>query len=211
MTPAKNMEHPARRLPRQAVTEPGPRNGRDTELMRYLKFLVVMIGVLLPAMALAHGPTRQKITVTTDVAASPAEVWDVIGNFQDMSWHPAVHATNGEGGNEIDATRVLTLGEEGGPTISEILYKYSDEKMSYSYRITEVLVEVLPVTNYSSHLTVIPLDGGGSKIEWRGAFYRGYPNNDPPPELNDEAAIAAVTGVYQAGLDALAARFGGSN
>jgi len=37
---------------------------------------------------------------------------------------------------------------------------------------------------------------------------RGYPNNDPPPELNDEAALAAVTGVYQAGLDALVQRFG---
>ncbi|MEO9777827.1 MAG: SRPBCC family protein [Sedimentitalea sp.] len=179
--------------------------------MRYLKFLIVMIGVMIPAMVLAHGPTRQKITLTTDVAASPAKVWEVIGNFQDMSWHPAVYETAGEGGNEIDATRVLTLGEAGGPTISEILYKFSDEKMSYSYRIMDVLVEVLPVTNYSSHLTVKPLDDGGSQIEWRGAFYRGYPNNDPPPELNDEAAIAAVTGVYQAGLDALAARFGSSN
>ncbi len=44
-------------------------------------------------------------------------------------------------------------------------------------------------------------------IEWKGAFYRGYPNNDPPENLNDEAAIAAVTAVYKAGLDALHARF----
>ena len=92
--------------------------------------------------------------------------------------------------------------------IAEVLYKYDATKMTYSYRITEVAVEVLPVTNYSSHLTVKPLDGGGSLVEWRGAFYRGYPNNDPPPELNDEAAIAAVTGVYQEGLDALVDRFG---
>jgi carbon monoxide dehydrogenase subunit G len=167
-----------------------------------------LTALMLPGMALAHGPTRQKVTLTTEVAADPAEVWEAIGNFQDMSWHPAVHSTKGEGGNEIDATRVLTLGEEGGPTIDEILYKYSDEKMSYSYRITEVAVETLPVTNYSSHLTVKPRDGGGSIVEWRGAFYRGYPNNDPPPELNDEAAIAAVSGVYQAGLDALTERFG---
>ena len=179
--------------------------------MRHLKFLLLMVGLILPAVALAHGPTRQKVTLTTEVAAAPAEVWAVVGNFQDMSWHPAVHATAGEGGNDIDATRLLTLGAEDGPTISEVLYKYSAEKMSYSYRITEVLVEVLPVTNYSSHLTVKPLDAGGSLIEWRGAFYRGYPNNDPPPELNDEAAVAAVTGVYQAGLDALAERFGASN
>ena len=132
--------------------------------MRHLKFLFVFIGVILPATVFAHGPTRQKVTLTTEVAASPAEVWAVIGDFQDMSWHPAVYSSTGEGGNEIDATRVLTLGQEGGPTISEVLYKYSDEKMSYSYRITDVLVEVLPVTNYSSHLTVKALDGGGSMI-----------------------------------------------
>jgi hypothetical protein len=28
-------------------------------------------------------------------------------------------------------------------------------------------------------------------------------NNDPPPELSDEAAVKAVKGVYRAGLDAL--------
>jgi hypothetical protein len=28
-------------------------------------------------------------------------------------------------------------------------------------------------------------------------------NNDPPPELSDEAAVKAVTGVYRGGLDAL--------
>ncbi|MDP5217036.1 SRPBCC family protein [Ruegeria sp. 2205SS24-7] len=176
--------------------------------MKRRTFLAAAGLALIPATSWAHGPTRQKVTLTTEVAASPEEVWEMIGNFQDMSWHPAVFATNGEGSNEIDATRILTLGQEGGPTITEILYKYSAEKMSYSYRITEVAVEVLPVTNYSSHLTVKTRDGGGSIIEWRGAFYRGYPNNDPPEELNDEAAIAAVTAVYQAGLEALAERFG---
>ncbi|MGB5559082.1 MAG: SRPBCC family protein [Paracoccaceae bacterium] len=178
--------------------------------MRLFRLIAILIGIIVPAMALAHGPTRQKVTLTAEIPVTPAEVWAVIGNFQDMSWHPAVHSSTGENGNNIDATRVLTLGAEGGPTISEILYKYSAEKMSYSYRITEVLVEVLPVTNYSSHLTVKPLDNGNSIVEWRGAFYRGFPNNDPPPELNDEAAVAAVTGIYQAGLDALVARFAGN-
>ena len=173
--------------------------------------IVLMAGLafaLLPGIASAHGPTRQKVTLSAEVAAEPAEVWQTIGNFQDMSWHPAVHASTGENGNEVDATGVLTLGQEGGPTISELLYKYDADKMTYSYRIEEVAVEVLPVTNYSAHLTVKPRDGGGSIVEWRGAFYRGYPNNDPPPELNDEAAVAAVTGVYQAGLDALVEKFG---
>ncbi len=160
-----------------------------------------------PMVAEAHGPTRQKITITQEVAAPPDEVWARVGDFQDMSWHPAVHSTTGENGNEIDATRVLTLGEEGGPTIAEVLYKYRREKRSYSYRITAVEVDVLPVTNYSSHVTVKDGADGGSLVEWKGAFYRGYPNNDPPEHLNDEAAIKAVTGVYEAGLEALAAEF----
>ena len=172
---------------------------------------LVALAMIAPTAVLAHGPTRQKVTITKEVAAPPEAVWEAIGDFQDMGWHPAVAATEGEGGNEIDATRVLKLKREGDPTISEVLYKYDDETMTYSYRITDVAVEVLPVTNYSSHLTVKPGAQGGSLIEWRGAFYRGYPNNDPPEELNDEAAIAAVTAVYEAGLDALAERFGATN
>jgi len=177
--------------------------------MKLLKYLLVAL--LMPTLALAHGPTRQKVTVTQEVNASPAEVWAVIGNFQDMGWHPAVAKTRGEGGNEIDATRVLNLQTEDGPTISEVLYKYKPEKMSYSYRITEVAVEVLPVTNYSSHLTVKTGADGKALVEWRGAFYRGYPNNDPPEHLSDQAAIDAVTSVYEGGLKALAERFATSN
>ncbi|MGY9047092.1 hypothetical protein P775_04735 [Puniceibacterium antarcticum] len=176
--------------------------------MRQLKYLLVVLGLILPGMAFAHGPSRQKVTVTAEVAADPAEVWSVIGNFHDMSWHPAVFETQGEGGNDLESVRVLVLGEAGGPTITESLYKYDADKMSYSYYIDDVAVEVLPVTNYSSHLTVKPRDGGGSLIEWRGAFYRGYPNNDPPAELNDEAAIAGVTAIYDAGMAALVERFG---
>lgn len=175
-----------------------------------MKSLTLALGLafaLTPILASAHGPTRQKVTVTQEVAASPEKVWARIGDFQDMSWHPVVHSTTGENGNEIDATRILTLGAQDGPTISEVLYKYSDEKRSYSYRITDVEVEVLPVTNYSSHLTVKDGEDGGALVEWRGAFYRGYPNNDPPENLNDEAAVAAVTGVYEAGLEALAKAF----
>ena len=178
--------------------------------MRILTLIVALAAMVWAPLAEAHGPTRQKVTVKTTVAAPPAEVWAAIGNFQDMNWHPAIKATAGENGNAIDATRVLTLNAEGDPTISEVLYKFSDEKMSYSYRITDVKVEVLPVTNYSSHLTVKP-SGAGSEIEWRGAFYRGYPNNDPPEHLNDEAAVKAVTGVYEAGMAALRDRFGALN
>lgn len=110
-----------------------------------------------------------------------------------------VESTTSEGGNEPGATRVLTLGPD--VKVYETLKKYNAEKMMYSYRIPVAThdVNILPVNNYSSTVSV-KSDGDNSIVTWKGAFYRGYPNNDPPPELNDEAAIAAVTGLYQAGL-----------
>lgn len=174
--------------------------------MTVLRVLAALL--LLPSLALAHGPSRQKVTLKQEINAPAAEVWAVIGDFYDMNWHPAVHATSGDGTLEVDKSqRVLVLGEDGGPEVLETLYKWRPEKMSYSYFITEVDVEVIPVTNYSAHLTVKALSDTTSEVEWKAGFYRGYPNNDPPEHLNDEAAVAAVTGIYTAGLEALAARF----
>ncbi|ATE60795.1 SRPBCC family protein [Thauera sinica] len=151
----------------------------------------------------AHGPARLKIEHSVDIQAPADKVWARIGDFQDMSWHPAVAGTRGSGGNAPQATRLLTLKGDGKATIEEALNKYSAENMSYMYKITNVDVAVLPVTNYASTITVTPTGPASSKVEWRGGFYRGFPNNDPPPDLNDDAAIKAVTGIYQSGLEAL--------
>ncbi len=168
-------------------------------MVRALAVGLVMLA-LLPVAASAHGPSRQKVTETVEINAPPDKVWKAIGNFQDMSWHPAVAKVEGQGGNDPNATRTLTL--KSGGTIAEKLDGYDAAKMQYKYEITDVDVKVLPVKNYSSSISVKD-NGGKSTVEWKGAFYRGYMNNDPPPELNDEAAIKAVTGVYRTGLDAL--------
>jgi hypothetical protein len=146
----------------------------------------------------AHGPTRQKVVVKEQISASPETVWNTVKNFDDMSWHPAVAMTEGEGGNKVGAKRTLTLVNNG--KIYEELKKYDDANRMIKYKIVSVDVKVLPVTNYSSIFSVKPTDSGGSLVMWKGAFYRGYPNNDPPPELNDQAAKDAVIGVYQSGL-----------
>jgi Polyketide cyclase / dehydrase and lipid transport len=170
-----------------------------------LRALGVTVALAIVTTVSAHGPTRRKVQQQVEISAEPAKVWAAIGNFQDMGWLGLVARTEGDKGNEIGATRRLTL--KTGATVDEELYKFDAEKMSYSYRITAVDVKVLPVTNYSSTITVSPgADGKGSAVEWVGAFYRGYPNNDPPPELNDEAAIAAVTGLYHDGLEGLKAK-----
>jgi hypothetical protein len=155
---------------------------------------------LFPLAASAHGPTRQKVVETIEINVPADKVWAAVANFQDMSWHPAVAKTAGAGGNDLGATRTLTL--QSGGEINEKLSKYDAGAMTFSYEITEVDVKVLPVTNYSSTLSVKDA-GGKTTVEWKGAFYRGYVNNDPPPDQDDAAAVKAVTGVYTSGLEAL--------
>jgi hypothetical protein len=167
-----------------------------------LLIAAAFVALALPQAVWAHGPSRQKVTETIEINAPPAKVWAAIADFHDMSWLPGVAKTTGEGGNEPDtAKRQLIL--DNGATIDESLYKYDAAEMSYSYRIDNVDVKVLPVNNYSATLVVLPAEGGKSTVEWRGAFYRGFPNNDPPPELNDEAALKAVSAIYRKGLDNL--------
>ena len=169
--------------------------------------LATLLSVGIVQVADAHGPTRKKVIETVTINASPDKVWKVMGNFQDLSWIPGVTSVTGTGGNSVDpknddneiAKRVITL--DSGGVINEGLYKYDAAEHSYSYRIDKVDVKVLPVNDYSSTISVSSDDGGKtSKVEWRGAFYRGYMNNDPPPELTDEASVKAVKGLYDAGL-----------
>ena len=177
--------------------------GFRTKMMGLATLAVVgVVGV-----AQAHGPTRKKVIESVVINASPDKVWAVMGNFQDMSWVPGVKSTTGTGGNAIDAKnddnevakRTITL--DNGGVIQEGLYKYDAAEHTYSYRIDKVAVKVLPVNDYSSTISVTSEDGGKtSKVEWRGAFYRGYMNNDPPPDLTDEASMKAVKGLYDAAL-----------
>lgn len=151
--------------------------------------------------ASAHGPTRQKITETIEINAPAEKVWAVVGNFYDIGWLPIVAATGGSGDLVPEkTTRHITL--KNGGEFDEILARYDAANLTYSYRIEHIDPKLLPVTNYSSFLTVKP-NGDKATVEWRGAFYRGYPLNDPPPELDDDAAIKAVTELYKAGLAAL--------
>ncbi|MCH9807271.1 MAG: SRPBCC family protein [Alphaproteobacteria bacterium] len=170
-------------------------------MLRTLALALMVMPLLLMVEANAHGPTRQKVTETVEINVPADKVWAVIGNFQDLNWHPAVEKTEGEGGNDAGAKRTLTLG--GGGQIFEELFKYDADAKLIKYGITKVDVKVLPVNNYSSVLSVEKIDDGKSKVIWKGAFYRGYMNNDPPEDLNDATAIKAVKGVYRSGLDEL--------
>ena len=118
--------------------------------------------------------------------STPADkVWAIVKDFDALqNWHPAI----AEPGRQGQRGRLGAPCSRGGGALTETLEAYDAAKMRYSYRAKDG--GALPVTNYTSTITV-RAEGGKAVVEWRGAFYRGYPNNDPPPDQNDEAAVAA--------------------
>ncbi|MGZ4958378.1 MAG: SRPBCC family protein [Methylomonas sp.] len=161
----------------------------------------------------AHGPVRAKMTATVTIDAPAAKVWDVIKNYDDMSWHPAIKSVKGDGTNNKGAVRTLTL---ANGTITEELKAYDAAKMNYKYKITDMSstgtikhagqdesIPVLPVGNYAADISVED-KGGKAEVEWVATYYRAYVNNNPPAELNEEAADKAVSEVLKTGLESLA-------
>ncbi len=155
--------------------------------------------------AAAHDAQRVKYVASVHVAAAPEKVWALIGHFHDMSWDRLVASSRGPGGDTPEsATRTVVL-KSGAVLPDEALERYEPQKFTYATFLPHVDVRVLPVTNYSSTLVVLPQPDGGSVVEWRSAFYRGYPNFGPPPGLNEAAAIKAVAAMTQPALDGLKA------
>lgn len=165
----------------------------------------------------AHGPVRGKMTASITIDAPAAKVWEVIKNYNDMSWHPGIKSVAG-GSNDKGAVRTLTL--TNGGTITEELKSHNDSKMSYKYKITDMSstgtikhagqdeeIPVLPVGNYAAEISVKD-KGGKAEVDWVATYYRAYVNNNPPAELNEEAADKAVTEVLSAGLEALDKKVG---
>jgi carbon monoxide dehydrogenase subunit G len=154
--------------------------------------------------AQAHGPTRQKLIETVDVAKPVDEVWAMVKDFDGLAkWLPIIASSGATKGNEVGSLRTLVLKAAGEPQLQEELLSYDPDKHSYHYEMKDHDVQILPVQNYTSWLTVKDDGKGGALVEWKGAYYRGDQRNDPPAELNDDAANAAVHAIYRAGLDNL--------
>lgn len=184
--------------------------------MNKMQFYFAALLTVWFSVALAHGPSRVKVEESIEINASADKVWDLIKDYDKLhTWLPAVESSETQGGNDKGATRVLTL--KGGGTITEELKSYKAAKKSMKYRITDmstvktvhhelsgedVDVPVLPVNNYSATITVKD-KGGNAEVIWKAAFYRAFLNNEPPPEMNEDAGIAAVSGVFKSGLENL--------
>jgi mxaD protein len=153
----------------------------------------------------AHGPTPQKAEEKITIAAPPEKVWAALKEFGDVSWNPAITKAEATGGNEPGASRTITL--KTGDLV-EGLDEYNDKDMSYGYRLSTENVEAFPVSFYSATIAVTPA-GDGSEVTWIGRFYRADTSNFPPENLNDEAAVKAMTEFMQEGLRGLKAKVEG--
>jgi hypothetical protein len=146
-------------------------------------------------LAHSHGPTRQKVKESIDIKVPAANSWGMIRNLDFAEkWHSEYSLISPDK-NFIK----FTSKRDGGKGIIEILSS-SDETMKIKYRLKNP--GSIPVNNYSANISV-QQDGAISKVTIKGAFYRKYVNNDPPPGEDDEAAIKAVTVIYKNSLKAL--------
>lgn len=157
---------------------------------------VAAFAVLLAASpALAAMPPLH-VTQTVVIEAPAAKIWAIMGNFADLTWVPAVKHSSATQGNVVGSVRTLDL---GGPKLTERLAAYDAAHWDYGYTIlpTAANEAVLPVSDYSSTITLSAAGAGKTRVTWSGNFA-------PAPGKTAAAAVGAITGVYQAGLGNLA-------
>lgn len=137
-----------------------------------MKNFIFLIPILLfyPLGSQAHGPVRELIKATVIIYAPANEVWDVIKDFGDMSWHPSIKSIEAVNGNEKGDIRILTL--KGGGTITEELKRYKDEKMEYKYNISKIstLKTIQHWVKYSPLVKIWREEDGEEPLEEEGYY-----------------------------------------
>lgn len=139
-----------------------------------------------------------QVYVSGILDASAARVWSVVAPFDGLAdWHPAFKSsviTNGVPANLVGAERLLTL-QDGGE-IRERLLGMSEFKRTCVYTI---LSSPLPITEYVATMRVTPVTmGDRAFVEWWSRF-EAAPGDR-------EAMVNLIRGVYEAGIEAVAAK-----
>jgi mxaD protein len=168
--------------------------------MRTLK-IIAMTAIAVVSVAAFAAASVLHVSKQATVDAPPDQVWAKIKNFDGLNtWHPAVEKDEIIGGknNEVGAERLLSL--KGGGTIKERLLAFDDKKHMYKYAILE---GVLPVSDYTSTISVEPAGKGKSTVTWSGSFKRKDTGDKPAADANDETATKTMSGVYEGGLENL--------
>ena len=131
---------------------------------------------------------------SVEVNGSPAQVWSAIGPFCAIKdWLPPVGACTEDG--KLPPTRTLVT-KDGKATFVEPQTARSEAEHSYTYVFKS---SPLPVTEYTSTIKVAPKGEGVSTVTWSGAY--------TPNAGKEQDAMAALNGIYDAGLTSIQAKF----
>ncbi len=149
---------------------------------------------------LAHGPSRQKVSLKIEIKAPASEVWKIVSNFEEFTWNEEVEKSKSNG-NNVGSERVINF--KNGSKVKQKLEKINSDKMMVSWRIIETDNKTLPVNSYAAKIFVKSVDSDTSNITYKSGFYRGFMGNDPPTELNDENSKIKVTKFIEGNLKGL--------
>jgi hypothetical protein len=140
--------------------------------------------------ASAAAASAASLSRNVDVNGTPASVWQVIGPFCAIKdWHPAIGTCTETSTNP--PTRTLVT-KDGKATFVETQTARSDADHSYSYAIKS---SPLPLTNYVSTIKVTSKGNNMSTVTWSSTY--------TPEQGKEKEADAALSGIYESGLDAI--------
>lgn len=161
---------------------------------RLVRGVFMSASTLMVLAAWAYPASAASLSRSIDVDGSPSAIWSAIGPFCAIGqWHPAI-ATCSEDGKSPPTRTLLT--KDGKATFVELQVANSPQKHSYSYSFVS---SPLPVTHYRSTLQVTAKDTAHSVVTWRGDYR--------PDQGKEKDAEAALSGIYEAGLQAIKAKF----
>jgi len=167
------------------------------------KIILSLAALCLTIPAYAHGPTPQKAKESITINAPVTKVWATVNQFDNIAtWHPDLKKSEGDGKNQSGGLRTLTFKNDA--TLVEELDYYNEAEHEYSYRLKTENTAALPTSSHSVELKVTHGESADSSIVTiKSRFYRGDTGNTPPENLNDEAAVKAMTQFFKNGLNSL--------
>ncbi|PKO93025.1 MAG: SRPBCC family protein [Betaproteobacteria bacterium HGW-Betaproteobacteria-1] len=167
--------------------------------------LAIATVLLTPALAMAHGPSPQKIVKEVVIKAEPAKVWATLTDFGAIAqWHGDIAEIKVEDRKDNESEAVLThrtVTFKDGSYIIEKLREAKTEEFKLDYKMVEGTV---PVSNYRAVMQVKPGPGDGeSTLTWTGRFYNMANSMEAPPGQDNPTAVAAINKIYDTGLDGI--------
>ena len=131
-------------------------------------------------------PVQSHVQTSRVLPFPASKVWKLIAGFNTLpDYHAAVPESRLEEGG---AVRYLTISEDaGGGIVVERLMQFDDEKMTFSYKIIDLIESPLPLHDYQAWVDLDPIDANNCKLSWSSKF-----NAMGAPQSEAEEIIRAI-------------------